>query len=162
LSGRTSEFSRQIRTHMSQVDQSVTETERAIDEVASQDMDFALKSNQQVEDMMRETHEVNAAMAEAVRELAVNTTGIGAHGHTAVTTLQFQDLVTQLLGHVKRRVDALDGVSDRVGAVAADLAAGRPAPEAAGAGTLSELCRQLNELLEDVRRTTVKNPVAQG
>ena len=163
LSGRTSEFSRKIRTHMSLVDESVHETERAIGEMASQDMDFALKSKQHVEEMLREVQDVNGAMAEAVRELATITTEIGASVNTAVTTLQFQDMVTQLLGHVKRRVEALGGMSDKFAQLAGDLAAERPAAGDAGerARGMREVCGELRDLLAQIRLATVKNPVAQ-
>jgi hypothetical protein len=43
----------------------VRQTERAIGEMASQDMDFASKSSSTSE-MMREVQEVNGAMADAV------------------------------------------------------------------------------------------------
>jgi methyl-accepting chemotaxis protein len=164
LSGRTSEFSRKIRTHMSLVDDSVRETELAIGEMASQDMNFALQSKQHVEEMMREVQEVNNAMAGGVRELAAITTEIGASVNTAVTTLQFQDMVTQLLGHVKRRVEALDGMSDKFAQLAGDLARERPGAEDAGerGRGMREVCAELRELLTQVRLATVRNPVAQA
>src|SRR5262249_7070924 len=129
LSGRTNEFSRKIRTHMSLVDESMRETECAIAEVASQDMDFALHSQQHVEEMMGEVQRVNGSMADAARELATITAEIGVSVNTAVTTLQFQDMVTQLLGHVKQRIEALDTMSDKCAQLAADVAAGPPAAE---------------------------------
>jgi methyl-accepting chemotaxis protein len=163
LSGRTNAFSSKIRAHMSDVDDSMRATERAIDEVASQDMNFAQRSREHVEEMLREVQRVNSSMAGAAQELAAITTEIGASVNTAVTTLQFQDMVTQLLGHVRRRVEALDGMSEKCAQLAADFAA---APAAADAGErgmgVQRLTGELRDLLAQARAATVKNPVAQA
>src|SRR5262249_44793193 len=138
------------------VDDSMRETERAIAEVASQDMNFALQSQQHVEEMMGEVQRVNGSMADAARELAAITAEIGASVNTAVTTLQFQDMVTQLLGHVKRRVEALDGMSDKCAQLAADVAAERPAAEDAEerARGVQQSSGELRDLLAQVRLAT--------
>jgi methyl-accepting chemotaxis protein len=164
LSGRTNEFSRKIRTHMALVDESMRETERAIAEVASQDVNFALQSQQHVEGIMRDVRSVNTSAADAARELAAITAQIGASVNTAATTLQFRDMVTQLLRHVKRRVEALDAMSDKCAQLAADFAAGRPEAEHARerARGVQQLCAELRDLLAQARLATVKNPVAQS
>jgi methyl-accepting chemotaxis protein len=86
-------------------------TEQAINQMAAQDMTFALTSKSDVEQAMAGINEINRLNGEAVLEL--NT--IGEHVETAVNqaivSLQFQDMVTQLLGHVSKRLDVLDEIS---------------------------------------------------
>ncbi len=164
LSNRTSQFSQQIRKTILHAQESVHVTERAIDQMASQDMTFALQSKQHVDEMMVDVQKVNAAMNGAAQELAVITRGVEENVNTAVTTLQFQDMVTQLLGHVKRRMDALAGVADKINAVAADLTADA-APsvdEGERAQGLHRACAELMELLTSVRQITIRNPVRQA
>jgi len=164
LSSRTNQFSQQIRKNMTLVHDSARVTERAINEMASQDMNFALQSKQHVEEMMGGVQQVNQSMAEAARDLAAITREIEQNVNTAVTTLQFQDMVTQLVGHVKRRVDALNGVSEKITLLAAWLAAEQPAAAEAPqrAQGLQKACEELHGLLEQVRQATIRNPVRQA
>lgn len=111
LSGRTSHFSQQIRGSLSKMQTTIEATEQAINQMAAQDMTFALTSKSDVEQAMAGINEINRLNGEAVLEL--NT--IGEHVETAVNqaivSLQFQDMVTQLLGHVSKRLDVLDEIS---------------------------------------------------
>jgi methyl-accepting chemotaxis protein len=164
LSGRTNQFSQQIRKTIKHVQDSVHATEQAIDQMASQDMTFALQSKQHVDEMMADVQKVNAAMSGAARELAVITRGVESDVNAAVTTLQFQDLVTQLLGHVRRRMDALNGVAGKISGLAADLTASA-APTAdykQRAQGLRRACDELMEILAVVQQATVRNPVRQA
>jgi methyl-accepting chemotaxis protein len=160
LSGRTNQFSQQIRKNMTLVHDSVQSTGGAIDEMASQDMNFALQSKQQVEDMMAEVQRANAAMAVAAGELATITAGIEQNVGVAAATLQCQDPVTGLLEHAKRRVGALDGISDKIGALARDLSArGAPALDSEKrAQGLRLICAELIELLAKAKLATAGDP----
>lgn len=161
LSSRTSQFSQQIRKNMTLVQDSVQAAERAIDEMASQDMNLALQSKLHVDEMMADVQKVNNAMAKAAQDLAEITRHIERNVNTAVTTLQFQDVVTQLLDHVKRRVAALDGVSDKISVLAKDLAAEGASAMDTEKRTrgLRSACNELLDLLAHVKQITVKNPV---
>jgi len=164
LSGRTNQFSSQIRKTIALVQESVQAAEKSINTMASHDMTFALQSKRQVDEMLTDVQKVNATMSAAAQELAVITRGVEANVNTAVTTLQFQDMVTQLLGHVRRRMDALTGVADKINAVAADLTAdAAPSVDEDGrAQGLRRACTELMELLTSVRQATIRNPVRQA
>ncbi len=166
LSGRTNQFSQQIRKTITEVQESVHATERAIDQMASQDMTFALQSKQHVDEMMADVQQVNTAMGAAAQELAVITRGVESNVNTAVTTLQFQDMVTQLLGHVRRRMDALTGVTAKINTLATDLTATSTAAPSADQVQRNEglrrACDELLELLASVQQMTIKNPVRQA
>ncbi len=164
LSGRTNQFSQQIRKTITEVQESVHATEKAIDQMASQDMNFALQSKHHVDEMMADVQKVNTAMGVAAHELSVITRGVEDNVNTAVTTLQFQDLVTQLLGHVRRRMDALTGVANKINTLAADLTATATpsADPARHAPALRRACDELMELLASVQQVTIRNPVGQA
>jgi methyl-accepting chemotaxis protein len=80
----------------------------------------------------------------------------------AVTSMQFQDISTQLLGHTRTRIEQgqrlLHGLSS-VGVTLSD--ASTAAPEALPAAVPEETAR-FRALLEQVRAVTHKNPAQQA
>ncbi|MDO9226770.1 MAG: methyl-accepting chemotaxis protein [Pseudomonadota bacterium] len=107
LSQRTNQFSHEIRSHMDQVDASLGRAHDSIYAVASMDMNFALQSKQRVHDTMLRLESINEAMAEAARGIDNHAAILAGEVNAAVTTLQFQDLSSQLIGHAQVRLDAL-------------------------------------------------------
>jgi methyl-accepting chemotaxis protein len=164
LSNRTNQFSQQIRKNITQVQESVHSTENAIDKMASHDMTFALESKSQVESMMSELQAFNAEMAQSAQTLSAVTHAVESNVNTAVTTLQFQDMVTQLLNHVKERINALDGVAGKLGALARDLAVtGTPsADQERRVRGLRVACDELLNVLATIAQRTNRSPVRQA
>jgi len=164
LSGRTNQFSQQIRETIKHTQDSVHDAVEAINKMASQDMTFALQSKHRVDEMMASAKNVNATIEAAAQELAVITQGVESNVNTAVTTLQFQDMVTQLLEHVRRRMDALTGVADKVNMLATDLAvaAAPSADQEQRTQGMRRACDELKQLLANVQQVTIRNPVRQA
>ncbi|MDP2833651.1 MAG: methyl-accepting chemotaxis protein [Pseudomonadota bacterium] len=124
LSQRTNQFSHEIRAHMDQVDGSLTRAHDSIYAVASMDMNFALQSKQRVQDTMLRLESINEAMAGAARGIDTHATEVAAKVNAAVTSLQFQDLSSQLIGHAQIRLEAIgEGVHGvaRSFAIATDM-----------------------------------------
>ena len=110
LSGRTSHFSQQIRASLGDMQVTIDDTERAINQMAAQDMTFALTSKDDVEKAMVGIEDVNHRTGRVVSELSTIAEQVEVSVGQAVMSLQFQDMVTQLLGHVLRRLDVLDEI----------------------------------------------------
>ena len=110
LSTRTAQFSQQISVVMKSMREGVRGAENAIERLASTDMNFALESKQQVEQVLVSLEGINQQRGKAIVSLGRHATVMDAEVHRAVTALQFQDLVSQLIGHVDRRVDGLGQV----------------------------------------------------
>jgi methyl-accepting chemotaxis protein len=108
LSGRTSHFSQQIRSSLGDMQVTIDDTEQAINRMAAQDMTFALTSKDDVEKAMIGIEEVNHRTGHVIGELSGIAEQVEISVGQAVMSLQFQDMVTQLLGHVLRRLDVLD------------------------------------------------------
>lgn len=104
LSTRTSQFSQQIATVMKGMREGVKGTEEAIEKLASTDMNFALESKQQVEKVLTSMEGLNRQKGEAIGRLAEHAQSMDIEVNRAVTALQFQDLVSQLIAHVDCRV----------------------------------------------------------
>ncbi|WP_303783798.1 methyl-accepting chemotaxis protein [Azovibrio restrictus] len=163
LSGRTSHFSQQIRTLMGAMQASIHAAEGAINQMAAQDMTFALTSKQDVELAMVGIEAFNQRTSQVVAELNDIAEAVEARAAQAVMSLQFQDMVTQLLGHVAQRLSAVEQIGRDMSRVAQILSAGD-----AGGGRLEELAalqanlEALHGRLAEVRERVENNPVQQS
>jgi methyl-accepting chemotaxis protein len=162
LSARTSQFSQEINTLMQSMEVAVKDTETAIQSMASQDMTFALESKQKVEGIIHTMEQQNLARIEAIGQLGNSAYAVESLVGKAVTALQFQDMVSQLLGHVGRRVDVLDGVMGEFSALGGVL------DDEAARGDMHAAIRSLREeqdriatALAGIKDQTEHNPVAQ-
>jgi len=162
LSGRTAHFSQQIRGLMGTMQTSIDATESAINQMAAQDMTFALTSKQDVELAMAGIEAFNARTGQVVAELNEIAEAVETSAAQAVMSLQFQDMVTQLLGHVGRRLEAAEEISRDMARVARILCAREP-----GSSKLAELdqlqanLEGLHDKLDDARERVENNPVKQ-
>jgi methyl-accepting chemotaxis protein len=117
LSKRSDHFSNQIRTHMGLVHTSVQRAEVAIDDMASRDMNFALQSQNRVHETMSEIKEINDQMVEVVSEMSGIAGAVSEDVRVAVTSLQFQDMATQLATHINNRIGNLCTMVDNIAAI---------------------------------------------
>jgi methyl-accepting chemotaxis protein len=163
LSGRTSQFSQQISKLMADMQHSVRATEVAIKSMASQDLNFALESKTRVEEIVTTMEAQNHHRAQVIASLGEAGNKIESLVGKAVTALQFQDLVSQLMGHVVRRVDALDAVVGQLGELNVVLTSAlREVDVSVATNAIKREADKLAESLRELDAATVKNPVAQG
>ncbi len=162
LSGRTSHFSQQIRHSLGNMQVTVNATENAINQLAAQDMTFALTSKDDVEKAMIGIEDVNQRTGDMVNQLSRISDEVSTAVGQAVMSLQFQDMVTQLLNHVFRRLDVLDEmVLDEK--KMSDLLASTTDPLALveALDGLKSHVDQLAEKFEDLKQRVNHNPVGQ-
>jgi len=163
LSGRTSQFSQQINKVIQDMQVTVKQTELAIQRMASQDLTFAFESKQNVEKIIGTMESQNEARMGALGQLGGIADEVDIQVGRAVTALQFQDIVSQLLGHVGRRVDAIDDVSRHLGGLAQTLQRNATTPDTSGAlQSLRDETRGVAERLKDMEQMTANNPVSQN
>lgn len=110
LSLRSSEFSSQIRTRMGDVTRSVEKAEEVINRVSSIDMTFALDSRQNVSGMLEKINEINNTMEAVVHQLKAASQKVEEDVRSTVTSLQFQDMATQLIEHAEKRQGAMQEI----------------------------------------------------
>ena len=162
LSGRTNHFSQQIRGSLINMQSTIEATEKAINQMAAQDMTFALTSKSDVESAMVGINEMNRRTGESVFELNTIADQVEQSVNQAIMSLQFQDMVTQLLGHVGRRLDVLDEIladERRMADVMNDTA-----NPAAALVALSEICLHVDQISQKMGVISQKvdnNPVSQ-
>jgi methyl-accepting chemotaxis protein len=162
LSARTTQFSQQISKLMTGMQGAVTQTEQAIQRMASQDMTFALESKEHVKEIITTMEGQNRARITAIGKLGNSAHGMEQQVGRAITALQFQDMVSQLMSHVGKRIDALDGVTRHLGVLATSLK-----DDAASSNSRAALAQVHEETervaagLKDLSVTTHHNPVGQ-
>jgi methyl-accepting chemotaxis protein len=127
--------------------------EKAIAEIASRDMNVALTSKRRVSTMMEDIGVVHNEMQETAGQLAQRTEKLECEVNAAVTSLQFQDMVTQLLTHVGKRVDGVGAVTRAARPLI------NPALEPQSIAIANDA---LETEIASARAATAKNPVTQA
>jgi len=159
LSMRTSQFSEQISNTMSTMLVAVKETESAIERMASQDMNFALESKHQVETVLSSIEKLNSDRTTAIGDLSAQASQVDREVGRAITALQFQDLVSQLIGHTGERLARMRTAVNEVGEIA------REASRVHDDHTLEHLSERLNSVahtLDELAEFGESNPVKQA
>jgi methyl-accepting chemotaxis protein len=141
---------------------SVRATEAAIQGMASQDMTFALESKHQIEDIIHALERQNLNRIQALGALGGSAASVEALVGRAITALQFQDMVSQLLGHINHRIDALSGVMRTLESLGNALEQESAGPDSRGAiASLRAEQASIAAALKDLEAQTVHNPVDQ-
>jgi methyl-accepting chemotaxis protein len=115
LSDKTNKFSSQIRGLVDAVNKSLVEAEESISKLATKDMTYVMDSKKHVEAMMGDIAELNKTIASNGVELNEISTKVEQNVAVAVSTLQFQDMSSQLIGHAQMRLAALREVVNELG-----------------------------------------------
>jgi len=155
LSERTARFSQEISAVMHGMRSIVARTEEAINHMASQDMGFAFDSKMQIESILGQIDSLHRSREQAVEKLAETAKSMDTEVGKAVLALQFQDLVSQLIGHVGCRVELLSAAAEEMQALSAQLKAG---------GAQQSIERELQrmaQVVRDLRSEECRPPVAQ-
>lgn len=155
LSSRTGQFSQQIAKVMQSMRNSVQLTEKAIAKMASQDMTFALNSKQQVAGILVSIDDLNRRREEAMQELKGSAEAMELQVGRAVTALQFQDMVSQLLNHVVSRMDGMSRALDSFAMFAATARNSRSPSE------VEQLRMRVQQEMSALAAASARNPVLQ-
>ncbi|HZV55136.1 MAG TPA: methyl-accepting chemotaxis protein [Rhodocyclaceae bacterium] len=162
LSARTTQFSQQIGVLMQTMQHSVRLTEQAIQRMAGQDMTFALESKLRVEEIVQSMEDQNKVRKVAIDRLAAGSSRVEEQVGRAVTALQFQDMVSQLMGHVGRRVEALEAILVELSDLGQTLRADAEKCDAGAAITaLRQETARIAVNLGKLANLTSSNPVGQ-
>src|SRR5574340_624 len=114
LSENTNKFSKQIRKLVGNVNDSLISAEQSINSLAATDMTFVMDSKQRVQAMMTDLSALNETIAKNAVELNLINTKVEQNVAVAVSTLQFQDMSSQLLAHAQMRLAALQEVASEM------------------------------------------------
>lgn len=109
LSVRSNEFNEKIK---GAVLRSVTDMQKAqkiIADIASKDMNVAMKSKNRVDEMMNNLNTMNLFIAEQLNDVSHITESIEKGVNVAVRSLQFEDISRQLCEYIASHLDEIRG-----------------------------------------------------
>ena len=115
LSAHTNGFSKQIREVVDKVSTSLAAAERATDNLAADGRAAVMESNQHVRSIMADLTAFNEAVASNAIELNLISTNVEQNVLVVISTLQFQDMSSQLIEHARMRMTALQEVANEMG-----------------------------------------------
>nr|WP_308418745.1 methyl-accepting chemotaxis protein [Leeia aquatica] len=163
LSLRTNQFSQQIRDNIGLVHSSVTDAEGRIAELAAQDMNFALQSKMRVERTMSAIRALNVSMGEAVDQLSDIAGVVEQDTNQAIRSLQFQDLVNQLVTHTSRRMENMARLCEQLTSMQQELAA-QPQllKQAAFLQRIPDIAEEVRQQIAALHADVEFNPVSQN
>jgi len=157
LSARAEHFSMQIRGNVKQVHASIVDAEQSINQMASLDMDFALDSKNRLDGIMQRVQQSNLDMSQVIVKQAEISSKVNEVVGSAVTSLQFQDLVNQLLQHSRLRLDSMQEAWRIIGDLAQEEQSGKlTSPDAA-----ERVRQQVIEIFKNANQVSQRNPVRQ-
>jgi methyl-accepting chemotaxis protein len=157
LSARSEQFSQQIRSNIQQVHTAIVDAEHSINQMASLDMDFALNSKNRLDSIMYGVQEANQEMALVIARQNEISGKVDEVVGNAVTSLQFQDMVGQLLQHSKLRLDSMQEAWRLIG----DLAQEEKGGKVITSEETDRVRNQIVEIFTNANAISSRNPVRQ-
>ena len=103
-------FNEQINEVVVDTIESIESAKELITELASKDMNAALNSKKKVNDMTVEITSLNQSTEENIKRVESLSEEIDSYVSVAVRSLQFEDMVTQLVMHIESRISHVDDV----------------------------------------------------
>lgn len=157
LSTRAGQFSHQIRDNIQQAHGAILDAEHSISQMASLDMDFALQSKLRLDNVLSKVQQVNQTMSDVIAKQADISTKVDQVVGAAVTSLQFQDMVNQLLQHSIQRIDSMQNAWLRMGDIAKREQDGAAVSQQDSVAILAEI----DGMFQHADRHSARNPVRQ-
>ena len=108
LSQNSNQFADQITQVVGQSRQNVDEVKEIVANMASKDMSVAIQSKAQVDEMMSDIIKMNENMTLSLEEITGLSGQITSDVDQAVRSLQFEDIISQLINHTRRRVEGIE------------------------------------------------------
>ncbi len=157
LSARAEHFSQQIRGNVKQVHAAIVDAEQSINQMASLDMDFALNSKNRLDAIMQRVQQSNLDMSRVIVKQAEISGKVNEVVGSAVTSLQFQDMVNQLLQHSRLRLDSMQEAWRVIGDLAQEEQSGKPTSSDA----VDSVRQKVVEIFKNANQVSRRNPVRQ-
>lgn len=120
LSKKTTHFSDQIRSLMTDLHSSFSNADTSIQRISSVDMGFASESKRRIEQVLEQLETINRESADALASQSALAYEVDENINQATTGLQFQDMTTQLLDHTRMRLDVILELMDTLSNLSPD------------------------------------------
>ena len=157
LSARSEQFSRQIRNNVSEVHLAIVDAEESISRMASLDMNFALESKNKIDGTLANVKVINENMMKVIADQSGVTNKVDEVVGRAITSLQFQDMVKQLIQHAHTRITSMESAWLRMGEWADEAQKGQPET----LEQISQMRQEINAIFAQAEQLSARSPVRQ-
>ncbi|MGH8214774.1 MAG: methyl-accepting chemotaxis protein [Rhodanobacteraceae bacterium] len=113
LARHSNQFNEQIGSHVERSRRSMEQLRELVGAMASQDMSVALATKGDIDAMMARLASSDRRSAEVTAQVASIALGLGSDVATTVRSLQFEDILSQLMGQTNARLVELQDVAGR-------------------------------------------------
>ncbi|MDH5407110.1 MAG: methyl-accepting chemotaxis protein [Gammaproteobacteria bacterium] len=110
LSIRANEFNVRIKDMMTETTSEITEARDTINTIATNDTAIVIESKQQVATMMSAIEKLNDKTSKNLSRVNDIASNINGNVAQVIVSLQFEDIVTQLVDHIKGRSSAIHNI----------------------------------------------------
>ncbi len=114
LSKNSDRFSEEIRVVVNSSKSKIDQARQMIETMASKDMNVAISSKANVEDMMAEVAKINDTIAANLNQVSSLTSQIEANVGDAVRALQFEDMTRQLVDYIQSNTTHFQALTDEM------------------------------------------------
>jgi methyl-accepting chemotaxis protein len=111
LSQKTDQFNKQISEDTRKIIDAIGNVSSRIDTISSYDLETAHESRQRVDEIWGTISNLNTSVVDKTKTVSELSEGIGQHIHTGVVSLQFEDITSQLIEHIRNRIYTIKGLS---------------------------------------------------
>ncbi|MDQ7075482.1 MAG: methyl-accepting chemotaxis protein [Gammaproteobacteria bacterium] len=108
LSQRTHEFSGEIRSRMEEIEKSVSEVDESMEQASATDMSVAHHSQKSLAKMWQEVQRINSRAGDQSKNIHLLSERIHQLIMDGVISLQFDDIVSQLIVQTANRTESLE------------------------------------------------------
>ncbi|HEU0186379.1 MAG TPA: methyl-accepting chemotaxis protein [Gallionellaceae bacterium] len=158
LSSRSEKFSQQIRNDITLMIGAIAQAEETVNTIASLDVSSAVAAKQKMQEKLAEVQSSNAGMAEVIEQQNNIAQEVDVVVGRAITSLQFQDMVGQLLTHSNSRIGSVEAAWQRLGEWSKEAAQGR----AASRNRIEKMRAEIADIFAKSDEAGNRNPVRQA
>jgi len=117
LSQHSNKFSDEIKEVVNKASDNIILAQETMQLIASKDMSMAMKSKEDVKKMIVKINDQNEMVTEHLGKVGQATDRINESVGKAIRSLQFEDMLRQIVEHSARHIQELDMVIDRIQAL---------------------------------------------
>ena len=110
LSARSNRFSDQIGDAVSGISDGLAAVGAAMEQMAAQDAHMVNDARSRVTGLLQKSRAFDSQVEQSAAQISAIAESVGLEVRSLVTSLQFQDMAHQVLGHVNGRIGVLEGV----------------------------------------------------
>ncbi len=114
LSLHSNQLNEQIRAQAEQAKTTIDDVRSIVSKVATEDVNEALSSKSTVDNMMYDLENMNSAVSNKLEQISGMISQVDDNVSVAVRSLQFEDIVSQILGQLDGQTNNLETFADQI------------------------------------------------